>query len=121
LTANEWCAEKQGLFGQQHQPPFVGKARGSESEVGVSARPGIDQRRDPESLDESRELASRRSPFGEIHEVRSHAALRKEALRLSGVRAFSRAEDLHFHGRLPGSENMSVPGIYTLDISHSAA
>ena len=53
--------------------------------------------------------------------MRSHAALGKEPLRLSRVRALARTEDLDFHGWLSGSEYMCVHGIYMVNTSRSAA
>jgi len=53
--------------------------------------------------------------------VRTHTTFGKEPLRLAGVRAFARTEDLHFHGRLSGSEYMCVHGIYMIDTSRPDA
>ena len=57
----------------------------------------IDQLLQSEALHEPLQLAFRHRALGQIHEVRLDPALGEESLRLSRIRAFLDAEDLHFH------------------------
>jgi hypothetical protein len=57
----------------------------------------VDERLQPESLNEALQLALRDLALGKIDEVRPNPPLRKEAQCLPGFGAFLQSEDLDFH------------------------
>lgn len=57
----------------------------------------IDQRFEPEPLDEALQFPLGHRLLEKVHEVRLDPAFGEEPERLSGIRTFFHAEDLYFH------------------------
>ena len=97
LVSHERHPQQQRLVDELLQPALVGEPGVRESEIGEGTRLAIDERADAELLREATQLAGRRGPLHEIHEMDLDPALGEEALRLARVGALLHAEDLDFH------------------------
>lgn len=116
-VANEWHAQEQRFFNEFIQPAIVRKLRIAESEIVEAFRVSIDERRSPELLSESTELAKRSRSLHQIDEVRFYSALREESKSFTSIRAFLDAEYLDFQGAIqpllrPRAEESSPPAGY---------
>ncbi len=104
LEAHERHAKEERVVHQLLEPSLIGEPRVLEPRIEVGARFAVDQRVDPELLDEATQLPRRCRTLGEIDEVRPDASLGEETERLARVGALFHAEDLDFHaGKLHGA------------------
>src|SRR5215207_11249558 len=99
--------EKEWFSRQLFQPAIVLQAGSGQTELPEPTGAPIDDRFDPESLDETPELAQGRRALLKIDEMGLHPPLSEKTKCLPGIGAFLDAKNLDFHRRestLPSPE-----------------